>query len=378
MNIISLLSLGLILIPFAIYPGFDTREPKIILALGFALALSLAGIYKGIIKPVKNKWLLFLMGFLFINICLCPKPILPYQDIMVQAFWVWKVLSHLLIFFLMYITLSSIEFNDEQRNKIFKIMSWVGLVMSVYVILQYLGLDQFYNLQNWTHDKFPPSAKLGGTLGQPTIVSSFIAMLIPITLYLKKYWAAGVMALVVILCKGQVAIGALFVSLSFILAFKGKKWAIGVCAGIIAISLFLGLGSALNGKIRAFIGDSGRFSQWQQIAKDIKSPIIPELKKSYPVTGLGLGAFKYVYHIKHKNLWHEAHNDYLEILYNTGIIGLFLFLMSLWTILKGKIDRQRKYLLASFLCIAICAGAGFCFQLGAHLYYSIVILALLT
>jgi O-antigen ligase len=374
----NLLCLGLALIPFAVWPGLDTREPKMALVLVFALALSLVGFYQGKIKPVRNKWLLFLMGFLLVNILFCPKPIVPFQGIMVQAFWVWKPLAHLLIFFLMYIALSSLEFTDTQRDKILKVMAWVGLIMSIYCILQFFKLDQFYNLQNWSQDKFPPSARVGGTLGQPTLLAPFLAMIIPICLYLKKYWFAGIIGIALLLTKSQVAIGALIISLIFLQTLENKKTAIRISI-LSLIFLFLGVTAYFqNPKIKSFVVDSGRFTQWTQIAKDINSPVIPTLKQTYPYTGKGLGSFKYIYHIKNNNTWHEAHNDYLEILYNTGLIGLFLFLMALWTAIKGKIDRERKYLLASFVCIAVCAGATFCFQLGVYIFYTIVILALLN
>jgi O-antigen ligase len=362
------------------WPGFDTREPKMAIALVFALALSLVGIYQGKLKPLKNKWLLILMGYLLINIWLCPKPIFMYGNIQAGAFWLWQPLAQLLIFFLMFATITSIEFDDKQKNTILKVMSWVGLVMAIYVILQFFRIDQFYKLANTNEALGTPSNRLGGTLGHPTLVSPFIAMLIPICLYLKKYWFAGIMVIAVLLTKSQIAIGVLVVTLIFFCALKNRKTAIRISI-LSLIFLFLFITAYFqNPKIKSLVGDSGRFAQWQQILKDVKAPVVKGLEKTYPFTGLGIGSFKYIYHVKNNNTFNQAHNEYLEILYNTGIIGLFLFLMALWTILKGEYfkDRYRKYLLTSFVCIAVCAGGTFVWQLGPHLYYTIVILALLN
>jgi hypothetical protein len=378
MIIFLLLNLGLSVIPFVIYPGLDSREPKMAAALVFALTLGLVGIYQGKLKPIRNKWLLFLVGFLLINIWLCPKPAVKFEEIAIGSFWVWQVLSYVLIFFLMFATVSSVSFEDKQKDTIFKVMSYVGLVMAIYAILQFFKIDQFYTLSSANEALNTPSGNIGGTLGNPTIVAPFIAMIIPICLYLKKYWFSGIMVIAVLLTKSQVAIGALIVSLVFLQALRDKKTAIRI--GILSL-IFIVVGTMAyfnNPKIKSLVGDSGRFIQWKQIVKDVNSPIRPELKNKYPFTGLGLGSFKYIYHIKNKSEFHQAHNEYLEILYNTGIIGLALFLMSLWTILKGKIDRQRKFLLTSFVCIAMCAGGSFVFQLGPHLYYTLTILGLLN
>ena len=63
-----LLKIGLILTPFAIFPGMNSRTPKEILCLSLVMAISLITIYKGEFKPFKNKWFLSLIGFLLINI----------------------------------------------------------------------------------------------------------------------------------------------------------------------------------------------------------------------------------------------------------------------------------------------------------------------
>jgi hypothetical protein len=372
--------LGLAITPFVVIPSLDTREPKMAIALVFALILGLVGIYQGLLKPFKNKYLLILLGFLFVNILLCPKPNIPYADMNIGSFWIWQPFTYILIFFLMLVTISSIQFSEAQKVKIFKVMSWVGLVMSVYAILQFFKIDQFYSLSSIREAQLTPSGRIGGTLGNPTILAPFLVMIIPICLYLKKYWFAGIIGIVVLLTQSQVAIGAMIVSLVFLQSLKDKKTAIRI--GVLSLILLVLSVTAYfqNDKVKSFVGDSGRFAQWQQIIKDVNSPLIKEFKVSYPYTGRGIGSFKYIYHLKNKNIFHQAHNEYLEVFYNTGLIGLGLFLMFLWTIIKGDFfqDRERKFLLTSFIGIAVCAGGTFVWQLGSHLFYTVVILGLLN
>ena len=59
-------------------------------------------------------------------------------------------------------------------------MSWAGFIMAVYVILQALGWDQFFEVKPEQHFKAVTQNGLGGNLGQPTIVAPFLAMIIPL------------------------------------------------------------------------------------------------------------------------------------------------------------------------------------------------------
>jgi O-antigen ligase len=111
------------------------------------------------------------------------------------------------------------------------------------------------------------------------------------------------------------------------------------------------------------------------MAKDLTSPIREGVEGRWPLTGLGLGSFYYTFHIRHHNSFFQAHNEYFEFLYNCGIGGLFLLLAAIWQMIKK--GWNNKYLLASFICVLIIAGGTFIFQLGAPMYYSVVIIGLL-
>lgn len=96
-----------------------------------------------------------------------------------------------------------------------------------------------------------------------------------------------------------------------------------------------------------------------------------------------MGAFRFVNPVRHpgeKETFYEAHNDYVELLYNSGFIGLILFLGAIWRMVKINLVRLNEYriaLLSSFLCIAINAGGLFVWQIAPIIFNTLVIAGLL-
>jgi O-antigen ligase len=79
----------------------------------------------------------------------------------------------------------------------------------------------------------------------------------------------------------------------------------------------------------------------------------------HPLFGVGIGNAKNSFmdeskQYKHgylvKSLWH-MHNQYMQILLETGIIGLVLFLIFIWQLLKLQLDRDYKVLLYAFIMV---------------------------
>jgi O-antigen ligase len=79
----------------------------------------------------------------------------------------------------------------------------------------------------------------------------------------------------------------------------------------------------------------------------------------HPLLGVGIGNAKNSFieeskQYKHgdlvKSLWH-MHNQYMQILLESGLIGLSLFFIFIFQLLKLKLDRHYKTLLYTFLAI---------------------------
>jgi len=355
-----ILNLGLVCVPFFWWAEYNTRDPKMALALAFALALSLICFYKGKMKPFRNIWLLIFLGYLVVGYFFSPKII--FKDLcLIPNFHVWKPYLYIAVFSMMLISVSTMKLTVPDKMFTIKVMSWVGFVMSLYVICQFFGLDQFYK-EKIDNVLCITQPHLGGTLGSPTIVASFIAMLVPFAIHLKKWVFVIAMGTAVIMTKSIMSIGAMTGGILFYIFFVYKLRAAAVLLTIIV--LLIGYGVKDKTKL---LQTSGRITEWKYI--------VSEIKEDQALTGRGMGSYLYLHLMKHKCKFRQAHNDYLELAHNAGIIGLALFLTSIGYMiyLSFSVQRLNMVFVSSFVIIGLCAFGSFVFQLNPHIYYSIVI-----
>lgn len=381
-----LIGLSLILVPFITVHGQDIRELKSALAFAAMLTIGLLAAHKGYLKKFGNKFVLMLIGYVWLSTMLAPSSGLFLMGMPLMQFWAWKPFCYLLAYFLGIWAIASYPFELKDIRFILNIMVWCGTVMSIFVIIQFFNLDQFFGPNPFS--KIHEQGNLAGTIGHPTFVSSYLAMIIPLAIYLRKYWQTVVIAIVVLIVQSQVAIGAMVLSLLFLLAVRGKKQ---LYASIAILVLLIGLGFGISHFHPRYISDSGRFFEWGRIVRDVNTPIRANVEDSgvkagkYPITGRGLGSFYYTYHLMHKandgspSGFYQAHNEYLEWLYNCGIVGLILLLLAIFQLIKEnwRINWYRNCILSSFFCVAVSAGGTFVWQLGAIMIYSAVIVGLL-
>ena len=373
-----LISVGLILLPLLPIFGFSGKPTLSAFGMGVATALCLWGYFTQEQRPLRNKWLLFFCGYLLISAWQAPYPNLKVLGMNPQHFWVWKSMFYAFMFLGMYRTISSAKLSDKQKDLIFDIVIYTTMIMSVYVIGQRFGLLQWFT----RGDGILPVAldvngflRAAGTLGSPNYVSPYLMLGIPFALYRKKWLFAIPIVLGVIATNSQMAIGSTIVMLMIILYFKYKKTIISL---FVIGALTAGLGLAVKGSVvDKVIDDSTRFAEWKKIAISIKTPYMSN--KAYPYTGRGPGAFKWTYRPSSGSNFAEAHNEYLEVLYDTGIIGLFLFVMSLYYIFKNTIlNERKKYLMSAFIGICVCSGGIFAWHLGMTMYMTVLIAGLLN
>ncbi len=346
-------------------------------------ALNLWAFFRGRFKPIKNTWaLIFLFYLISLHIILAPAIGIIIVDCPIVNPWLWKPLFMILLSAISIFAISSIDFIYEEEKLLLRIMLWVGFIMALYVVLQFMGLDQFFTVANPQHYSLPSNPTIGGTLGHPTTVGAFMAMIIPIALYFKKYISALIIICAVLLTKSHVAIGAMIVSVLFFYTIRNKT-AFYLFIGLFLITgLFCGLNKQCKQEFSRY--SSGRVTAWQYILQDLKTPLNKDSKNLYPITGIGLGSFKYIFHLRHpttKDKFKEAHNEYLELMNDIGIAGAILFLCAIWELLRHNfsfVNRYRQMLLSSFICISICAGGNFVWHLAPTALYTIFIVGLLN
>jgi hypothetical protein len=387
MLIHALIIFGLVAVPFLLIPGYDTREPKMMLALAVALATGLVALFQGRLRPFHNKWALILLGYLLVSIWFAPTLITPK----VPNLWVWQPAFAMLVFALFAITIASVEWDERARWRLFTVATWAGVIMAGYALLQFLYIDQFCNQKT---DYFPIN-RIGGTMGNRTIVAPFIAMLIPLAIHLRSWWKVVVMAAAILVCRSSIAIGAGAVAVLFQVAGRGRR-PLQIAAGtatVLVVAAVIGYGTSAS--VRREVNDSGRAAVWKLVIEDWRSPVDPEKDNSFAITGLGPGSFRYVFPPKHEQFFrerawqdfHQVHNEYLQMLYECGVVGLFLLLGAIFWVFRrnysfrecwrGEADPYRLSLLSSFLCIALCAFGTFVWQIAPTVFYTAVVVGLL-
>ena len=140
-----ILLLGLAILPFISAIWVDPlipmisniRPPKEFLGIAFALAIGLTALFRGI-APVKNKVLLFLVAYLVLVVWYVPPYPLTFGKTAISSFWVYKPVTYALVYFLMYLGVTNMAID---KLRVFKYIMWGGIITSVYIFLQRLGLD---------------------------------------------------------------------------------------------------------------------------------------------------------------------------------------------------------------------------------------------
>lgn len=381
----TLLCLGIIASAYAFTPGMDVRDIQLTSALFFALTLGIVEFHKEGIKPFCNKWAMLFLVYIPVSTFIAPMPSIKLVGINVSNFWSWKPTLDILTFSFMIFAIASHKFSINDIMKIVKTICWSGFCMAAYVCLQRFDMDQFFlRSVDLTHG---PTASYSGFIGNPTLVAPYIAMTIPFMIFNKSYWMIPVAIAGVVFPDSIMAYAGLFGGTAFLIASKNKKYFIStIIFSVITFSLISGA-YLKSPKFRENFNDHERFKIWKIIAKDIKNPIAKDINVSYPLTGRGLGSFKFVHHVEHENSFHQAHNEYLEMAYNMGVMGLFLMLASILFMFKKNFSVKKVFsgeedilvmtLLASFITIAVVAIGTFPWQIGGSIYLTAVLVGLL-
>lgn len=390
-SMVNLLKIGLIIIPFyelvircfpsAFVIGTDTRGPKLALSLMIALAVGLWCLFQGKLKTFQNKGMLAFVAYAFLSMQLAPNVPLFINDQDSSMFWMWKQMVIILIYAFLIISVASIDFRKEDIGKISNIMAYCGAIMAIYVFIQWAGLDQFFVAKTQQTITSVENYKLVGVLGQPTVVSSFLAIILPIALCSRKTICTIIIAAALFLINSKVALVSGYCGVLACSIFTRKSYATTILlllAVLFVLSAFV---------FRSDWTDSGRIEQWRHILNYWKTPLsINGAKGMHTIAGFGPGSFEYFYPISRSSNFFHPHNEYIYILFNFGIAGLGIILYSIFIMAKKffisclesvHIDNSRFGFMSSFIVALALSGGTFILGLGAHSFYMAIIVGLL-
>ncbi|MBN1263700.1 MAG: O-antigen ligase family protein [Candidatus Pacebacteria bacterium] len=321
-------------------------------------------------------------------------------------------LASTLCYLILYWALVS-NFKKPDIRLALKSLSIGSFLVAGYGILEHFGIDKNY----WAQDV---QSRVFSTLGQPNWLAAYLAGLIfiPIAGILnrpktKKPFFVIHLSLFIILflCllytksrSGLIAFGLsylIFWFFAFILPIRAtgtkKKLLFKnfFLLSLVILALTLGTENPIREKILAKIGwfVPAELAPWVQISKssDIRKIVWQgsiDIWRHYPLLGSGVETFAYSYYnfrpLEHNLvsewdfLYNKAHNEYLNFLATTGIIGLssylflilsFLFreLKAIWGSLSNKNNSKdsnppsiiRLSLLAGFFSLLITNFFGF-------------------
>ncbi len=261
---------------------------------------------------------------------------------------------NIILFGLFYYVLHELKLN---KNLIYKTLCFLAVFESAYVILQLFQIDQFfYNFslatgKNPTYIKWPV-----GTWANEALISWCIALCSPFLLAYKELrfkLGYGLCFLALLATKATFGLLAFVIGFLFWLWFKHRKLAILLIISLLIIISIL----YIMGKLNYYLLDTHRFLVWK------KSVMI--WKQQAPITGIGHGSYRLLFwnlapEFMKDGMWFQAHNEYVQILFEQGIVGLFIILGLIWTTFLKFIKHRRGLVpIVSLLVFAIISISGF-------------------
>jgi len=226
-------------------------------------------------------------------------------------------------------------------------------LQSLYGIYQYqTGISTVE--QNWTDvELFPElNTRVFGTLDNPNILAQYLEFIIPVTLglfwstrdWLKKALflaAASTMVLCLVLTYSRAGWVAFALSVIVFGILRDRR--ILLVSGIMGI---VGL-YFLPGSIMERLASIGNLSESSNTYRIFIWKATLAIVKDFWYSGVGLGvqAFEKIYngfYIRSGVLAYHTHNLYLQILVETGILGITLFLASIYKTFKYGLNAMVR------------------------------------
>lgn len=304
-------------------------------------------------KKLENKWIALFLLVLVISHFHSPN--IKFDSTFVpkdMALYNYKPMFEILVFFLMFMGVSSIEFTKESINKIFKSICWIAVIYGVYILLQKIGLDQLYKITGEQQiSQMSRNPECGGFISQPVFAAAFLSLCLPFIIKNGSYW---MMAIVVagILATGNRSsyIAALICSMMMNPILKNiAKGALLAYLSFLVGSLIL---HCILPSLNLHFSDTGRLEVWKNLFYDFFNPSFPGINTHYILTGHGIGSFSVLFPFFHHSGFYQAHNEVFEVIYTTGLCGLIVFILMVKDLLK-KIFINPISL--GILAISICA-----------------------
>jgi len=234
--------------------------------------------------------------------------------------------------------LAGFSFSENNRLLVIRTVILTGVVISLLAIYQYLfSFDHVsaYLLDN----KIPFPFALDYLQRRraflpfvtPGVLGGYLAMIIPLSLMCKsRIWFTPLIFFALILTMSPVAFLSLFCAsmVYFYLRDKSVRSSILVMAAIfiLIVVVFICRSATQKEYLQPAFSMFRRLNYWQENLMIIKT---------HPFAGVGLGNFNL-------QMSRYAHNSYLQILAEMGILGLFSLIWLVWVVLGSGLKNLKQ------------------------------------
>ncbi len=236
-----------------------------------------------------------------------------------------------------------------------------GTIIAIHGILQHFGVDKKY----FPYDDV--TGRVFSTLGQPNWLAAYLCILIPLIFYIPSSVIRALLSVIFLVClfftKSKSGLIAITISLAtyFILKYKIKKiYLFLIFIFCLPIIYFIFRPQPVNQNLNITSSSDIRQLTWTGAIN---------IAKKYPIFGTGPETFAFSYYwvrppshnltSEWEFLYNKVHNEYLNYLANTGIIGLIAYLFFIFSCLKFIYQNHQFKILAAYISILITSFAGF-------------------
>jgi len=315
-----------------------------ILLLGFlGTWLVLKGLPLKEIKPIKYPIMLLCLA-LIISVGFS-------QDRFKSLIELYKYILGLLLF------LTGISLTSKQKGVVVKTIILTGAIISLLAIYQYLF--GFSHLLNYIAKEKITNPFFLDYIGRkrvflpfvtPNTLAGYLAFILPLVLVIKeksRWLILLAVSFSLLLTKSLGALLSLFLALTvyFYLENKLKRKGVLLLAGLLAITVLLFISRSLPQKqhTQPLFSTLMRMNYWKDTL---------EIIRASPLTGVGLGNF---------NLVHSryAHNSYLQIWAEMGILGIISILWLIFTVFKSALKNISENTQKNQVVVLIAANTVF-------------------
>ena len=247
--------------------------------------------------------------------------------------------------------------DEEDADRVLKTLIVFGFFLSIFAIIQHATWNgKIYWFKKPLHENASPY----GPFVNKNHFAGFIGMIIPFSIGIalrarrleKKIMFAffGVtmtISLFFSLSRGGIIsffAGVLVFSLMVFMKGVSRKKLIPIVLFSLVLAiylLFLGVSPIIERFSQSEVSGVQRLTAWQGALSAFRD---------YSLLGSGLGTFRYIFKIYQPEglylYWTHAHNDYLELLLEFGIVGTVLVVIFLFTVLRKilKTDWEGREL----------------------------------